>query len=143
MAERDNKTVSRRFFEEVCTDGHLEVIEQLVTEDAVHRDRDAEEYRGPDGVRQWIGGYRSAFPDLQVTIDTQVAEADTVTTRWTTKGTHKGELWGIPPTGRPFTITEVTIDRFIDGRIAESNESWDALGMLQQLGVLPETEAWR
>jgi steroid delta-isomerase-like uncharacterized protein len=109
-----------------------------VTADAIHRDRDAEEYHGPEGVREWITGYRSAFPDLRVIVEEQVAQGDTVVTRWTTEGTHRGELWGIPPTGRPFVITGITIDRFVEDRIAESKESWDALGMLQQLGILPE-----
>jgi steroid delta-isomerase-like uncharacterized protein len=135
---RENMAVSRRFFEDVCTAGNLDAIRELVTDDAVHRDRDAEEYHGPEGVREWISGYRSAFPDLHVTIEKQVADGDQVATRWTTRGTHRGELWGIAPSGRRFTITGVTVDRFVDGRIAESEESWDALGMLQQLGVIPE-----
>jgi steroid delta-isomerase-like uncharacterized protein len=132
----DNMTVSRRFFEEVCTNGNLDAIDELVTDDAVHRDRDAEEYHGLDGLRRWIGGYRDAFPDMRVTVERQVATGDQVATRWTTEGTHRGELWDIPPTGKPFTITGVTVDRFVDGRIAESVESWDALGMLQQLEVV-------
>jgi steroid delta-isomerase-like uncharacterized protein len=138
MAAHDRKAISRRFFEEVCTVGNLDMINELVTADAVHLDRDAEEYHGPTGVREWIAGYRSAFPDLRVTVQEQVAAGDTVASRWVTKGTHQGELWGIPPTGKSFAITGVTLDRFVDGRIAESKESWDAMGMLQQLGVLPE-----
>jgi steroid delta-isomerase-like uncharacterized protein len=138
MTIQDNVMTSRRFFEQVCTAGNLDTIDDLVTADAIHRDRDAEEYHGPEGVREWITGYRSAFPDLRVIVEEQVAQGDTVVTRWTTEGTHRGELWGIPPTGRPFVITGITIDRFVEDRIAESKESWDALGMLQQLGILPE-----
>jgi steroid delta-isomerase-like uncharacterized protein len=138
MTVQENMTTSRRFFEQVCTAGNLDTIDDLVMEDAVHRDRDAEEYHGPAGVREWISGYRSAFPDLRVSVEEQVAQGDSVATRWTTEGTHRGELWGIPPTGKRFTITGVTLDCFVDGRIAESKESWDALGMLRQLGVLPE-----
>jgi steroid delta-isomerase-like uncharacterized protein len=133
-----NVTNSRRFFADVCTAGDLDAIDDLVTDDVVHRDRDAEEYHGPEGVREWISGYRHAFPDLRVTVQEQVAQGDTVVTRWATEGTHRGDLWGVPPTGKCFTITGVTIDRFFEGRIAESKESWDALGMLQQLGILPE-----
>lgn len=139
----DHGTVSRRFFERVCTHGDLDAINDLVTEDAIHRDRDEQEYHGPDGVREWISGYRAAFPDLRVTVDKQVGEGDTVATRWTTEGTHRGELWGIPPTGRRFTITGVTIDRFVHGKIAESEESWDAMGMLRQLGITLEQVAGR
>lgn len=89
-------------------------------------------------MRHCISGYRNAFPDLRVTVEEQVAHGNTVVTRWTTTGTHRGDLWGVPPTGKSFTITGVTIDRFVEGKIAESKESWDALGMLQQLGILPE-----
>jgi steroid delta-isomerase-like uncharacterized protein len=137
MPVQENMAISRRFFEQVCTAGNLDVISDLVADDVVHRDRDAEEYQGPEGVREWISGYRRAFPDLQVTVDEQVGENDTVASRWTTTGTHRGELWNIVPSGRRFTISGVTLDRFVDGRIARSEESWDALGMLQQLGVLP------
>jgi steroid delta-isomerase-like uncharacterized protein len=143
MEAQDNRSVSRRFFEEVCTAGNLDTIDDLVTDDAVHRDRDAAEYHGPEGIREWISGYRNAFPGLQVTVEKQVAEGDTVATRWTTEGTHQGELWGIPPTGNSFTITGVTLDRFVDGKIADSKESWDAWGMLQQLGILPEQVSGR
>jgi steroid delta-isomerase-like uncharacterized protein len=131
----ENKAISRRFFQEVCTDGDLEVIKKLVTEDAVHRDRDEEEYHGPEGVRNWISAYCIAFPDLRVVVETQIAEGDWVATPWTTRGTHKGYLWGFPPTGKEFAITGVTFDRFIGGRIAESLESWDAASLLKQLGV--------
>jgi steroid delta-isomerase-like uncharacterized protein len=131
----DNKPVSCRLFQDVCTAGNLDVISQLVTEEALHRDRDVEEYHGPDGIREWIGQYRKAFPDMQVIIEDQVAEGDKVATRWTTRGTHRGEIWCIPPTGKTFAITGVTIDRFVDGRIAESLESWDAESILRQLGV--------
>jgi steroid delta-isomerase-like uncharacterized protein len=137
MSAEHHKTLSRRFFEEVCTKGNLDVIDELVTNSVVHADRDAGEYRGPVGVRSWISTYRTAFPDLHVTVEEQVADEDRVLTRWTTRGTHRGELWGIPPTGRSFAIGGVTLDRFEQGRIAESRESWDAASLLRQLGALP------
>jgi predicted ester cyclase len=66
-----------------------------------------------------------------------------VVTHWTARGTHRGELMGIPPTERAVTVSGITLDRLADGRIAESIGSWDASGMLQQLGVLSGQEPSR
>jgi predicted ester cyclase len=91
---------------------------------------------GPAGVKLIIQGYKSAFPDLHVTVDQQLAEGDLVTTRWTATGTHQGELMGVAPTGKQATVTGILIDRFEGDRIAESWEVWDALGLMQQLGAV-------
>jgi steroid delta-isomerase-like uncharacterized protein len=136
MATQDNKTISRRFFEEVWNEGNLDAIDNLATQDSVLRDRDMGEHRGTGAAREFIGTYRKAFPDLRFTIEEQIAEGDTVVTRWRARGTHRGELMGIPPTEKSVTVSGVTIDRVTDGKIAESIGSWDALGLMQQLGVL-------
>jgi len=66
-----------------------------------------------------------------------VAEGDKVATRWTMTGTHQGELMGIPPTGVRITVTGISMSRFADGKLAEGWNSYDILGMMQQLGVIP------
>ena len=81
--------------------------------------------------------YRSAFPDMQLTIEDQIAEGDKVVTRWTARGTHQGELMGIPPTGKQATVTGITVGRVANGKFVESWSNFDALGMMQQLGVVP------
>jgi len=58
-------------------------------------------------------------------------------TRWSCRGTHKGDLNGIAPTGKQFTISGVTVARVSNGKIAEGFVNWDALGLMQQLGVVP------
>lgn len=141
MARRADRAVSRRSSEEVSGDGESDPSDALVTEAAVPRGRDAKVYQRTRGVRDWIETYRSAFPDLRVTVEEQVSEGEWVATRWTTRGTHEGELWGIPPTGKTFTISGVTVDRLVDGGLAEDLESWDARAMLEQLGVLEHM--WR
>lgn len=75
----------------------------------------------------------AAFPDLQVTNDDLIAEGDKVAVLWTATGTHKGELMGMPPTGRQIKWTGITIYRFANSKIVESWWSYDALGMMQQI----------
>ena len=80
---------------------------------------------------------RAAFPDLQYTVEDQIAEGDKVVTRYTASGTHRGELMSIVPTGSRVEITGISITRIEDGKIEEIWENYDALGMMRQLGVIP------
>jgi steroid delta-isomerase-like uncharacterized protein len=107
-------------------------------DDAVFHDRDASDYRGVGELRAFVKTYRDAFPDVRYTVDEQITGGDTVVTHWTARGTHRGELMNMPPTGREVEVSGISIDRFADGRITESTAHWDALGMLQQLGAVPE-----
>jgi steroid delta-isomerase-like uncharacterized protein len=132
-----NKTVSRRLVEEAFNQGKYDVIEGLVAPTFVNHDPATGDVKGPQGTRELIEGYRSAFPDLKITIEEQIAEGDLVATRWTATGTQKGELMGIAPTGKESTVTGVTIDKIKDGKIVESWTNWDTLGMMRQLGVVP------
>jgi steroid delta-isomerase-like uncharacterized protein len=136
MAQR-NKDVSRRLIEEVFNQGKLELLDELAAQDSVGHDAAMPEpTTGPEGMKRLIGNYRTAFPDIRFTIEDQVAEGDRVATRWTARGTHEGDLWGISPTGRQSTVTGITIDRIEGGKIAEAWTNWDALGLMQQLGVI-------
>lgn len=95
---------------------------------------------GPESARQLAAAFRSAFPDLHTTFDDAVAEGDKVAYRWTASGTHEGELMGIPPTGNRMTITGTAIARISGGKIEEGWQNFDALGRMQQLGVIPSPE---
>lgn len=132
-----NKTISRRLVEEAFNQGKYDVIEELVAPTFVNHDPATGDMKGPQGAREQIELYRSAFPDLKITIEEQIAEGDLVATRWTAKGTHKGELMGIAPTGKESTVTGLTIDKIKDGKIVESWNNWDTLGMMRQLGAVP------
>jgi steroid delta-isomerase-like uncharacterized protein len=96
-----------------------------------------EELHGTEGARQLVEGYRGAFPDLHFTVEDQVAEGEKVVTRWTARATHQGELLSIPPSGNQVTIRGITIDRFSGGKMVESWDNYDALGMMQQIGAIP------
>jgi predicted ester cyclase len=78
---------------------------------------------------------------MRLTIEDLIAEGDTVMARWSCHGTHKGELNGIAPTGKPFTISGVTVARFVNGKLSEGFVNWDALGLMQQLGAVPQLAA--
>lgn len=139
MSLSENKALSRRWFEEVWNKGDLEVIDEMVAPDATFRDPVAGELRGPESAREMVTRYRQAFPDIHLTIEEQVAEGDTVVTRWTARGTHQGELMGIAATDKEVTVHGIQIDRISGGKFTGGEGAWDALGMFRQLGVVPET----
>jgi predicted ester cyclase len=96
-----------------------------------------EDYRGVTGLLAMVEPIKAGLPDLRVTIDAQFADGDYVTTRFTAHGTHDGNLFGTPPTGREVEISGITISRCSNGKIAEEWELVDAVGVLQQVGALP------
>ena len=133
-----NKKASTRIIEEIFGGGNYDLADALVGSDAVGHDPALPEpVKGPEGLKEAARGYRAAFPDLKLTVDIAIAEGDFVTVRWTARGTHKGDLFGIAPTGKQATVTGITIDRYAGGKIAESWTNWDTLGLLQQLGAVP------
>jgi len=133
-----NADGSRRIIEEIFGAGNYELTKELIGADAVgHDPAQPAPINGPDGVAASARGYRDAFPDLTLSVNQQIADGDYVATRWTAKGTHKGDLFGIAPTGKQTTVTGITIDQWTDGKVAESWTNWDTLGLLQQLGAVP------
>lgn len=137
MSADTNKEIVRRLGVEPW-EGNLGVIDELVTTDYVGHDPAQPDMQGPQGIKEFITGYLTGFPDGRITIDEQLAEGDLVATRWTGRGTHQGELMGIPPTGKQVTVSGITISRVKNGKVVEEWSNWDTLGMLQQLGVVPE-----
>jgi steroid delta-isomerase-like uncharacterized protein len=142
MLSETNKTVSRRFFEEVFSKGNLNVLDEIIAKDHVNSGPGTISGlpNGLEGTKQFVTAYRNAFPDIHLTIDEQIAEGDKVVTRWTGHGTHQGELAGLPATGKSTTVTGIVVDRLVNGKIAESWGIFDEFGMMQQLGVIPTPE---
>jgi steroid delta-isomerase-like uncharacterized protein len=137
MSSDQNKAIVRRAFEEPWK-GNLDVIDELIASDYVgHDPAEPEPRRGPEGLREFVTAYRSAFPDVRVTVEQQLAEGDLVATRWTARGTHEGELMGIQPTGKQVTVSGMSISRLSNDKIVEGFQNWDTLGMMQQLGAVP------
>ena len=135
----NNKAVVRRLIEEVWNKGSVSLADELFTPNYEHRDASTPDFgRGPEGEKKRATLYRTAFPDLRLTVEDIIAEGETVVTRWSCRGTHKGDLLGIAPTGKQINISGVTIARLSNGKLAEGYVNWDALGLMQQLGVVPE-----
>jgi steroid delta-isomerase-like uncharacterized protein len=133
-----NKAIVRRKFEQVLAAGRLDVVDEIFDVGVVSYDpTDPEPIRGRDAYRESIARAVGAFGDLRVQIHDQVAEDDEVATRYSATGRHVGELFGIPATGNEFVITATDIHRLVDGRIVEEWSSWDALGFMRQLDLLP------
>ncbi len=142
MSAEENKAAARRFFTDAFSEGKLEVLDEVVAADATAHDPANPQYTGgAESSKGLVSMYRSAFPDLRFEIEDQIAEGDMVATRWTSSGTHDGDLPDIPATGRRSTVSGITIDRFEGGKAVESWTNWDTLGMLQQLGVIPAPES--
>ena len=142
MSSETNKTLSRRFFEEVFSKGKLNVLDEIIVKDQVNSGPGNPPGLQPglEGTKQLVTMYRSAFPDVHFTIDEQIAEGDKVVTRWTAHGTHQGELQGLPATGKSSTVTGIAVDQIVNGKIVESWGIFDYFAMMQQLGVIPTPE---
>jgi predicted ester cyclase len=108
-----------------------------VANDHVWHGPGGKEARGLKALKELAAGYLRAFPDLRMSIEDQIAEGDRVVTRWTAQGTHKGSLEGIAPTGKAVKVTGIVVDRFAGGKWVEEWESFDELGMMQQIGAIP------
>lgn len=134
-----NKGLVRRICEEAINKGNFGVLDEALATDYVYREPTVGEKRGKTGFRELVTTYRTAFPDLKLTIEEQVAEGDKVFTRWTGIGTHRGELMGVRPTGKQVRVQGIIASRIANGKVVEDMEIYDALGMLRQIGALPAT----
>lgn len=138
MPADQNAKTSRRLVEEGWNGTDLAVIEEILHPDAVYHDpASPADPSDRMGIRHFVAAYRSAFPDAKLTIEDMVSQGDRVVTRWTARGTHRSWLMGLAPTGRPITVTGITIDRYADGKIVEAWGNWDTLGLLRQIGAAP------
>src|SRR5579871_541742 len=104
-----NKSTYRRFIQEVFNEGQLDGIEMYLSPTYVYHDAPPGTPQGRDGVKQVVSTFRTAFPDLEISVEDQVAEEDKVCSRTTMRGTHKGDIFGVPATGRSVTMTGLTM----------------------------------
>jgi steroid delta-isomerase-like uncharacterized protein len=133
----ENKALARRSWE---APENLDLIDDVYTADVVWHEPD-QEIRGLEQAKQFVTTYKSAFPDLNATVEDVIAEGDKVVTRWTIRGTHQGEIEEFgPPTGRQAELQGITIHRIEDGKIVEEWNRYDNLSLLQQLGLAPEQQ---
>jgi steroid delta-isomerase-like uncharacterized protein len=137
MTAATNRELLKRFYDEGWNANNLAVYDELVTEDFVDHQAMHGLPPGREGFKQLNVMFRSAFPDVWVDVEGIIAEGDMVSCRWTSTGTHQGDLFGIPATGRSVKVTATVLYRVADGRLAEGWINRDDLGMMRQLGVIP------
>jgi steroid delta-isomerase-like uncharacterized protein len=138
MSTEENKAVVRRLLD-VWEQGNIDLIDELLAPDYVnHSPATPEQPTGPEGLKGVVSMFRSAIPDLKMVVEDMIAEGDKVVLRYTLEGTHEGELFGIPPTGKQLSVKGIAVERVSDGKIREHWRVTDELGMMQQLGVIPE-----
>jgi steroid delta-isomerase-like uncharacterized protein len=135
MSTEKNKAAIRRFIEEAVNKGNLAVLDEIMAPDYVYHS--FQEVKGAEGMKQFITMMRTTFPDLHITIDDMVAEGDMVAYRFTLRGTFKGEMMGMAPTGKQAAFPEAHFVRFVSGKAVEETPYADMLTLYQQLGVKP------
>jgi len=131
----ENKAIARRAFEEILSQGHFEVAEQLYAKDfvnhGIHRDASLEEDQAA------LKGWHQAFSDIAIVPEKLIAEGDLVSIYWIARGTNTGTGNGLPATGKKAELSGITIWRIVDGKIKEEWSAFDQLSMMQQLGLVP------
>ena len=127
------------WFEDVFSGGKLDLIPELIAPEYRNHDPNVPGgvWTGIEGANALINTYRTAFPDLEFRIEFQIAEDDLVMTRWSARGTHTGSLGPIPPSGRAVSITGTNLKRVVGGKAVEEWANFDALGLMRQIGVIP------
>jgi len=137
MSTEENKAIIRRNWEEAFNKGNLAVADEIMAPNYIYHGPGGQELKGPEGFKQLVTMFRTAFPDLRATVEDMFAEGDKVAHRATIRGTHKGDLMGIAPTGKQVTVSATVISRFAGGKEVEAWANIDMLAMYQQLGVAP------
>ena len=132
----DNKTLIRRFGEDLWNAGNLLRADQFLAPNVVSHFTHLPSPTNREGFLTFVTQLRDAFPDLAFTLEDLIAEHDKVVARWTMRGTHHGLLLGIPPTGKPIRISATIIYRIAGGKIAELWGNVDVLSLAQQIGVV-------
>jgi steroid delta-isomerase-like uncharacterized protein len=135
MTEEEVSTLVNRFTDEAWNGGNLDLIDELFAADYVGHDAPRPDpVQGPEGMKDFLRMYHHAFSDAHITLDDVIVKDDKVVTRWTGRGTHDGDLMGIPPTGTKIEFVGIRIFRVAEGKIAEGWVVWDTFGLMRQLG---------
>lgn len=143
MAE-DYAALAHRYHMDLFTKGDLSVADEILTPDFINHGAGIppELAKGPEGAKHFAQAIRTGFGnDVKISHDEVIVQGDRVVIRWTSWGTHKGDLLGNPATDKPVKITGIDIFRVQNGKLAELWQNWDQLQMLQQIGAIPEPQS--
>ena len=141
MSAEENRRLAREGIR-IWTTGDFDAADEIHAPHYVnhqhHDPDDPRDLRGVEPMKALAAEFQKGFPDFRDSIDIQLAEGGMVATRFTSRGTHRGAFMRVEPTHRRLTWTGISIDRVSEGRIVESWASWDMMGMMEHLGVVPE-----
>ena len=140
MSAEENKAIFRRYVEEVGNEGKLELADEIFDRYLAHQADGSALERGPEDVKRFMGEFQRRLPRLPHRDRRPDRRRRQGCTRWTMRGTHRGEFRGIAPTGNALEITGIGIFRFSEGKVVESWDNFDQLGMMRQLGAIPTPE---
>ena len=131
-----HKEVFGRLYNSIWNERRLEFLDKIVAKTHALSDPTVTgRGTGPAVYRKQVERFQVAFPDLKFTVDETVSEKDKLVVMWTVTGTHKGMFLGIGPTHKKVSLSGISIHQIAGGKILETTAVWDALGLLDQLGV--------
>ena len=137
MSSTQFQSPINRIFEEAFNRGNLAVVDEVLTLDHSAHNALGGAPNGPQGLKWLITMFRTAFPDLQCTVEDEIREGDKFSAHWTMRGTHKGLFLGNPPTGKPIVVQGIIFARIENDQLVEDWTLVDQMGILQQLGLIP------
>jgi steroid delta-isomerase-like uncharacterized protein len=134
----DAKAIVRTLYEEVWNKRRLELLDEIIAPShALHDPNLTGSAVGPEAYKRQISRFIAGIPDLRFTLEDIVGEREKLAVAWTISGTHNGEFMGVPTTNKKVVIDGITIHHLVNEKIMDSYVSWDAWGLMQQLGVVP------
>lgn len=134
----DRKAIVRKCFEDVVCRGDMAVADEVLAKDVVFTTVSGAVLRGRNEFKRFAEAFRNAFPDIGFQFEAEICEGDLVSTRYVMRGTFLGTLMGLLPTGSEFSVRGIDTFKVIDGKVVEIFASFDTLGQMQQLGVVPK-----
>jgi steroid delta-isomerase-like uncharacterized protein len=137
MAE--NAELIKRFYDEAIGSGNLNLIDELASDDLVdHEEGFPGQPQGKEGVKFFVNALRQAFPDIKATVDVTLDQGELAAGRAIMRGTHQGEFMGVPASNKSVEVETIDIIRVEDGKVAEHWGVTDTMGLMQQIGAIPE-----
>ena len=133
----ENKAIACRVIEEFLNAGTPDVADGIFADSYVDHNPSNPDLSGIENIKKSVADWHAAFRDTHNTVEDVIAEGEKVVLRWTTRGVYRGEFLGIPPTGNRVAVASIGIFRFSGGKIVESWDEYDAVGLLRQLGAGP------
>jgi steroid delta-isomerase-like uncharacterized protein len=137
MSEEKNRALVSRIWDEVWNAGNMNTVDEVLSATYVGHIPSTPGINGREAFKQMVGSYRTAFPDVTLTVDDLIADGDRVVARWTSRGTHTGPFGAIPASGNRIEVMGISIFLIVDGFVQEEWEGFDTMALMQQLGVLP------